>query len=169
MLLIPGWLIAILTFPGVMIHELAHMLACKLAHLKVLKVCYFQLENPAGYVIHEQAGTWGQAFLVATAPFIFNTLAAITIFSIATLISTGTVVVVLFWLGISIGAHSFPSNEDSNILWGYSKIFWKQNILAILGFPLVILIKIANVLSFFWFDFIYAFLLAAPFFAMMEA
>lgn len=37
----------------------------------------------------------------------------------------------------------------------YKRAAKRGNILAIISFPLVILINIANVLSFFWFDFFY--------------
>lgn len=162
---IPGTLIAALTFPGVIVHELAHSLACRLARIKVYKVCYFQFGDPAGYVIHEQVQTYGAVFLVAVAPFIFNTLVALCIFSIMVVaIDSVLLPVVFLWLGISIGAHSFPSNDDADILWVYSKDFWKHNVLAIFGLPIVIFIKIANALSVFWFDFFYAgFLCVIPF------
>ena len=61
--------------------------------------------------------------------------------------------VLLLWLGISIGMHAFPSTVDANNIWMLAKAeARKRNILAILSFPIVILIYIANALKFMWFD-----------------
>jgi hypothetical protein len=52
--------------------------------------------------------------------------------------------------------HSFPSSEDADSLWHYSKKSWWRNPLAIFGFPVVGLIKLASKLSAIWFDLLYA-------------
>lgn len=52
-MIIPGFLISILTFPGVIVHEIAHQLFCRICGVAVLDVCYFKAGNPAGYVVHE--------------------------------------------------------------------------------------------------------------------
>src|SRR5579862_7910264 len=73
-MLIPGFLIAILTFPGVIVHEFAHLLFCKLTGTPVLKVCYFRIGNPAGYVIHGQPPSVWKHILIGIGPFFVNTL-----------------------------------------------------------------------------------------------
>ncbi len=73
MIFIPGPVIAALTFPGVIVHEAAHMLFCRLFGLAVLDVCFMRLGNPAGYVVHEPTERFGAAFLVGIGPFIVNT------------------------------------------------------------------------------------------------
>jgi len=163
MLFIPGTLIAILTFPGVIIHEAGHRLFCSLAGVRVYKTCYFRLGNPAGYVIHGPVQSYGAGFLICVAPFIVNTAVALLIFSIAVNVSSNAVAFPLYWLGISIGMHAFPSSGDADNLWRYSKAVWRHNPLAVLGFPAVILIKIAAVLSIIWFDLFYAIALLLPF------
>lgn len=163
MLFIPGKLIAILTFPGVIVHEAGHRLFCSLAGVRVYKTCYFRLGNPAGYVIHGPVHNYGAGFLICVAPFIVNTTVALLIFSIAVNVSSTAVALPLYWLGISIGMHAFPSSGDADNLWRYSKAAWRHNPLAILGFPAVILIKIAAVLSIIWFDLFYAIALLLPF------
>ena len=156
MLFIPGKLIAILTFPGVIVHEAGHRLFCSLAGVRVYKTCYFRLGNPAGYVIHGPVHNYGAGFLICVAPFIVNTAIALLIFSIAVNVSSIAVAFPLYWLGISIGMHAFPSSGDADNLWRYSKAAWRHNPLAVLGFPAVILIKIAAVLSIIWFNLFYA-------------
>lgn len=43
-MIIPGFLISIATFPGVIVHEAAHQLFCRLTKVAVLDVCYFRLK-----------------------------------------------------------------------------------------------------------------------------
>jgi hypothetical protein len=55
-----------------------------------------------------------------------------------------------------MGMHAFPSNEDSNAIWNHAKKEAKKfNPLAIISFPMVILIHIANIARFFWADVLY--------------
>ena len=69
MVFIPGFLIALLTFPGVIVHEAAHMLFCKLRHVAVLDVCFFRVGNPAGYVVHEPVNRFSTSLLITFGPF----------------------------------------------------------------------------------------------------
>jgi hypothetical protein len=62
----------------------------------------------------------------------------------------------LMWLGLSIGMHAFPSNHDAASVWQHAKLAAKRfNVLAIISFPLVVLIFIGNMLRFFWIDLFY--------------
>src|SRR5215510_8122568 len=148
MFFIPGQLIAMLTFPGVIVHEFAHMLFCKFRKVAVLDACYFRVGNPAGYVIHEQTSDFNTTFLVAMGPFFVNTILCLLIclpaympikyFNIDHPLSY-----FLIWLGVSIGMHAIPSNQDaSNIFEQAKENIKNKNILAILSFPLVGLIYI---------------------------
>ena len=56
MFIIPGVLVSAVTFPGVVVHEAAHMLFCRIRGVAVLDVCFFRFGNPAGYVVHDAAG-----------------------------------------------------------------------------------------------------------------
>jgi hypothetical protein len=151
-----SWIIAIITFPGIIIHELAHKLLCDFAGVPVYKVRYFRLGNPPGYVIHGPVSGYWQALLINTAPFTINTLIALIMFALVIKVTEGAATYILCWLGISIAMHSFPSNEDADGLWNYSKKAVWRNPLALIGFPIVGLIKLARVLSIIWFDLIYA-------------
>lgn len=73
---IPGIIISIITFPGVIVHELAHQLFCRWFKIPVFEVCYFRFENPIGYVIHEPAKKGYQTILISIGPFIINTILA---------------------------------------------------------------------------------------------
>lgn len=160
--MIPGWLVALATFPGVIVHEMGHQFFCKLYRLPVYSVCYFRIGNPAGFVIHERAESYRQAFWISVGPLVVSTLlTGIIGFPVAMMFDMSGPVSPLFWvlgwLAVSIGMHAFPSGGDAKNLWGESKQALKKgNIAALIGFPMVIAIRIANVLSIVWFDAIYA-------------
>jgi hypothetical protein len=164
-MIIPGEAIALVTFPGVIVHEAAHMLFCKLRGLAVLDVRFFRFGNPAGYVLHEETDDFSSVFLVSVGPFIVNSLLCVVICFPAYLPMKVFGVehplnFLLLWLGISIGMHAFPSNQDASILWKQAKEAVSTfHPLAVISFPLVILINVANALSFFWFDALYGFAL----------
>jgi len=151
-----GWLIALITFPGIILHEWAHKFFCDRTNVPVYKTCYFRLGNPAGYVIHGPVDNYGKAFLISTAPFLVNTTIAVILFFIAVIIPLGLIAYILYWLGLSIAMHSFPSSQDADNLWDYSKKSWRRNPLVPLSFPVVGLIKLARLLSAIWFDLVYA-------------
>jgi hypothetical protein len=158
MTILPGWLISLATFPGVISHEIAHRLACYIGRVPVYKTCYFRIGNPAGYVIHGQVKGYWSALLLAVAPFLVNTSASILLYitAISTRSPENMWWLLYIWLGVSTAYHSFPSDEDAGTLWDYSKRAWMRNFLVILGLPLIVIIRIANKLRFLWFDLIYA-------------
>jgi hypothetical protein len=158
---IPGILISLLTFPGVIVHEAAHMLFCKWRGVAVLDVCFFRFGNPVGYVAHEEIKDFTTSFLVSVGPFIVNSLLCVLIclpayVPVKVFGLTSPLTFALPWLGVSIGMHAFPSMHDGSCLWAAARQAAKQgNLLAILSFPVVILIYAANALSFFWLDYFY--------------
>lgn len=160
-MIIPGELIALLTFPGVIVHEAAHMLFCKLGRVAVLDVCFYRWGNPAGYVIHEEPTNFGTAFLVSVGPFIVNSLLCIVLcfpafVPVRVFDRPDPISYFLLWLGLSIGMHAFPSTQDAKVLWHYArKAAASFHPLAILSFPLVVVICVANIGSIFWLDLIY--------------
>lgn len=161
MIIVPGWLVASATFPGVVVHEAAHFLFCRLRRVAVFDVCFFRFGNPIGYVIHEPPESFLSTFLICLGPFFVNTILCFLVCLPAVVPSsvfhkTDVVNFFLLWLGVSIGAHAFPSHHDANILWSSA---WAQlkrgNFLAALSIPFVVLTHVARVLSIFWFDVIY--------------
>ena len=161
MILIPGQLVSLATFPGVIVHEVAHMWFCKLRGVAVLDVCFFRVGNPAGYVAHEEIKEFNTAFLVSMGPFIVNSLLCILIclpaflpirvFAVESLFSY-----FLLWLGISIGMHAFPSIGEGHALYQHGRQAASAgSVLAITSLPLVALIYLANIGRVFWLDYIY--------------
>lgn len=162
MVLIPGWLISLVTFPGVIIHEWAHKKFCDWLDVPVHKAVYFRFGNPAGYVLHEPPKTYKQTFWVSVGPLIVNSAGAV-MFSFIALqtIPDSWLWYVLLWIAFSSGIHSFPSDHDMKHVAEASKVSIKEggSKLHYFAFPFVWLIWIANKLRFFWFDAIYAALL----------
>jgi hypothetical protein len=165
MFFIPGQLIALATFPGVIVHEFAHMFFCKIRGVAVLDACYFRFGDPAGYVIHEKTTNFYSSFLIATGPFLVNTVLCflicfpayvpISYFGLEQPLSY-----FLMWLGVSIGMHAIPSTQDANNMWEDAKVHVRSlNVLAIVTFPLVIVIYIFNVLRVIWADLAYGILI----------
>ena len=154
---VPGILISILTFPGVIVHEFAHQFFCQLLRVAVVDVCYFRVGNPAGYVIHETPRKFWHQILIAIGPFLVNSLiGAILSFpaAIHSYFSTsGLLDTVMLWLGISIAMHSFPSSGDAHSLWQSTK--QSPLVMRLISFPIVSLIYIGAVGSFFWLDLAY--------------
>jgi hypothetical protein len=164
-IVIPGWLIGLVTFPGVIVHEAAHLFFCKLWRVAVFDVCFFRLGNPAGYVLHERPASFTSSFFIAVGPFIINSLLCV-LFCFPAFVpvrvfgKADPISYFLIWLGISIGMHAFPSNQDANVLWQQAKSATsKWNPLALFSFPLVAVIYVANLLRFFWLDYFYGFAL----------
>ncbi len=160
-MIIPGFLIAIATFPGVIVHEAAHLFFCKLRNVAVFDVCFFRLGNPSGYVAHEQVEDFTTSFLVSVGPFIVNSVLCV-VFCFPAFLPvrvfgiTSPVSYFWLWLGVSIGMHAFPSTQDATVLWRAARRAASSgSALAIVSFPLVIAIYVANALRFFWIDALY--------------
>lgn len=158
MFFIPGPVIAILTFPGVILHEAAHLFFCKLFKLHVYDVRFLQFGNPAGYVIHSKTDNFTALFFVSMGPFFGNTLLCI-LFCTAAFLPVWELKVVdplayfFYWLGLSIGMHAFPSTGDLSNLWEIAPTRAKQgNILAILSLPLIGLLYVLNLARVIWAD-----------------
>jgi hypothetical protein len=147
---ISGLWISLLTFPGVIVHEAAHVVFCKTQDVRVLKVCYFRLGNPAGYVIHVEPQDFISSFLVSLGPLFWNSLLCVLVcFPVAARFRVPAqrdfTVCFLMWLGISIGIHALPSTADArNLFRAAKKAIGSFHPLAIRSFPLVILIVLVN-------------------------
>lgn len=163
MFIIPGQIISAVTFIGVIVHELAHQLFCRLLGIPVFEVKYFQLDNPSGYVLHEKTDKPLANFIVSVGPFLVNTvLGSVILLPAAVEIILfknykNILSLVLAWLGISILMHSFPSTGDAAAMT--ESILKNKNVnifVKIIVAPVIGLIYLGSIGSFFWLDLIYA-------------
>jgi Putative zincin peptidase len=160
MFFIPGFLISLVTFPGIIVHELAHQLFCRLQGVAILKTCYFQLGNPAGYVVHEIPKYPHQSLLIGIGPFLVNTI-------VGALVAFPAAIPVikfgggdgldhtLIWLGVSIAMHAFPSRGDAESMNSAISTGDVPILLKIVTAPIVLLINLAALGRFFWLDLFY--------------
>lgn len=126
MIIIPGELISLISFPGVIFHEISHRLLCDFNHVDVYEIHYYKLlSDTAGHVIHAPTKNVCKMFFIATAPLIINSLICI-LFTLPTaavysldhenIIYTSNLSAVLYsllgWIGFSAGFHAIPSNID---------------------------------------------------------
>jgi hypothetical protein len=155
-----GFFITLLTFPGVIVHELGHQFFCRLLRVPVLKVCYFRIGNPAGYVIHEPPRSPWASLLIAIGPLFMNTIVGLVIAFPSVLgalkFDSGDALdIFLLWLGLSIAMHAFPSIGDARSIWK-SVVAQKNSIFVkMVALPLIFLIYLGAAGSFFWLDAIY--------------
>lgn len=162
-MIVPGFLISIATFPGVIVHEAAHFLFCRRFGLAILDVCWFRVGNPAGYVVHEEPRDFRAAFFVSLGPFFLNTFLCLLFCSAAFLpiheLGVRDPLGYFFaWLGLSIGMHAFPSGQDLSNLRELAPAARREgSVLAILSYPVVWLLTLANLGRFFWLDYLYGF------------
>lgn len=165
MFFIPGIVIAVLTFPGIIVHEAAHFLFCRITGLAVLDVCYFRMGDPSGYVVHEGTESFGKTFLVGMGPFFVNSVLCIA-FCLGSVIPVWELEVVnpvawfFMWLGLSIGMHAFPSSHDLASIWNMALPAARRgNVLAIVSYPLIGILYVAGFLRVVWADLGYGLLI----------
>ncbi|HSI19038.1 MAG TPA: hypothetical protein VK980_14790 [Sphingomonas sp.] len=169
MFFIPGWLIELLTFPGVIVHEIGHRIFCHLTGVPVYQVRYYKFwGKPSGFVIHGPAPSLKAALLIAIGPLILNTLlcSLLTFSAVVPLFilrdsSTAFPDILLMWFGVSAGMHAFPSNHDMEGFTDFLLEAGHGDALVMVAQAFALLFKIANFLRVVWFDAIYAVLVAA--------
>lgn len=64
---------------------------------------------------------------------------------------------IVVWLGLAVGAHSFPNAGATDALWLRSRA--GRSPLRLIGYPVVAVSKLVNALRFLWLDAVYALLL----------
>ena len=168
-MIIPGILISIVTFPGVAVHELAHQIFCRASRIPVYEVKYFQVQNPCGYVLHEPTSNPWKNLITGLGPFFVNTVlgmlvtlpAYANVFGYSSAGGTLGMLVklssyILYWLGVSILMHAFPSTGDAKALVGSVLKNKEVNILAkMITAPFIGLIYLGALGSMFWLDLAY--------------
>lgn len=171
MFIIPGFLFSFLTFPGVIMHELGHQLACWLSKVYVFQVQYFKFDlHTVGFVEHERTNNPGKSLLITYGPFLLNTLVGtICVFPMAIMWVVSderilfsswmkVLVFVLAYIGFSCLANAFPSTKDAESL--FTSVVKNKEvplIAKIIVTPFIVVIYICSILKFIWFDFIFAF------------
>ncbi len=154
-----GIILRIITFPGVLLNTYVCYLTCKMLGIKVKEINYgvmlfgmaVKIEPPEMYI---------RLFALIFWPYLIMTAAALPFCYLALYFHQGWGFVFFLWLAVSMAANAFPHLEMANLLWKNGFIALKQkNYIAILGFPLVIIIYGLAVAKTLWIDVLYALLL----------
>lgn len=123
---IPGEIISLLTFPGIIVHEFSHRFFCDLFNVPVYHISYYiPFAKTAGGVVHAKTDNLNHNFLIAAGPLIINSLICILLsasfackfFWETGFLATGNSFIIairamLLWIGISIGFSAIPSKTD---------------------------------------------------------
>lgn len=143
-LLRPGF-----ALPGVVFHEVAHVLCCWAVGVEVRRFVPFQLGTPAGYVVHTQPRRLRHQALITWGPLPFNSAVALLLF--AALAIEGrrwvadpaawpqslTLSVVAVWFGLSAAVHALPSRADAHCLWDSARGQLRRGrLVSLLAWPL---------------------------------
>lgn len=149
-----GWYALQLLFaPGVVTHEFAHYLVCKLLRVPVYDVNLFSFGETAGYVEHAIPRSYTKRLLVALAPLLVNLALGLALFWAGTQLATPYTVVALS-LGFVVIAHSLPSSVDAKTLLPQRTLGYLYP-LFLLAVPLIIVLLVANRLRSYGFRLVY--------------
>jgi hypothetical protein len=109
--------------PGVIVHELGHLLLCRLSGVRVHQAVLFRLGSPAGFVSHSPPRLLRQHVAISAGPLAVSTLLATALFTlVARFILTRPEpwwpvgALVALWLGWSIALEAWPSGADAAAL-----------------------------------------------------
>lgn len=167
-MVLPGALVSLVTFPGVVLHEWAHRWACERYGVAVYEVVYFRFGDPAGYVLHAEPARFREAFAISAAPFLVNSLLAVALVVplpyFRTLMERGSppgfwLTVTAAWLALSVGMHAVPSRTDARAVWDRMWQDWRLTPFVLLAAPIVGLIYLFDLARVVWADLLLAVLL----------
>ncbi|MDD3178036.1 MAG: M50 family metallopeptidase [Candidatus ainarchaeum sp.] len=134
----------ILLFPGITIHELAHITACILLGVKIKKTKIFGING--GYVVYNKTNTF-KSIIISFFPFIFNILISIACVFLIKQNYLTIFKIIFIWIGVSALYSSVPSIQDSKIVFEAIKNSYSGNgmlkwIINLLFLPLTIIVLI---------------------------
>jgi hypothetical protein len=159
--------------PGIVVHELAHGLACLLTGTRIHEMRLFRFGDPPGYVIHDRAASATAGVLIAFAPTVVNALvgAAAAYGPTLSVLSDRSAILrwgwsdwALAWIGLSVAMRAFPSRADAKAMLeaaGAARFGWAKRIAVA---PLWALAHLLSYGSRLWLHALFAILvcLAAP-------
>lgn len=164
MILIPRFLITIVTFPGFILQTVARRFWCDLLKIQVYEAYYFK-----GTIIHEKVETPLRAALIAFAPFSVNSvLCAILFFPVAfswffldsEMTGLGNAAKVLLgWSGIAIGMHAIPSRKIVREYLEEIPVTSRRGIGYLIFRGIGAFFMLVGLLKVLWIDLIYAILI----------
>ncbi|WP_256301248.1 hypothetical protein [Haloarchaeobius salinus] len=102
--------------PGIVAHEFAHELACRLLGVPVHGSAYLNPLASDAYVDHEPIESFPADAAVALAPLVVNTGLALAAFGGAVVLAGTPLWPLLVWVGGTLALTAFPSHTDTESL-----------------------------------------------------
>lgn len=138
--------------PGVAVHELGHLLLCRISGVAVRQVVLFRIGSPAGFVAHAAPRLLRQHLAISSGPLLVSSALATALFVAATRLAFGRPApwwpagaLVALWLGCSVALEAWPSNGDAQALSRSAAAQLKQwNPGALVALPFAWLLLAAN-------------------------
>lgn len=149
----------LLLAPGVVVHEVSHLLACLVLGVRVQEFVPFRFGNPAGYVTHAVPRSYTKRIFISVAPLLVNTLVAIGAFWWSTQVSLFAFPFVVY-LGVVVLLTSLPSAVDARSLLPHSRVGYVHP-LFVLTVPVIGLLLLVNRLKRYRFDVAYTVVVSA--------
>jgi hypothetical protein len=122
--LITGFIVAIATFPGMVVRQALTQLLCWYYGIPVFKVCYFRPWPPFGFVEYETPKSPWTGLALIFGPAVGNAVLGFLIGCPAILGFFGgdenafffLKDLLLIWLGVSVATHAFPNFKDAEAI-----------------------------------------------------
>ena len=149
------YLYALITMPGVVLHELGHAFFCVFSGIKVHEVKLFRFGNPAGYVVHDEPTKFLPGLLISLGPLLINSLLALLCFSQVKAPYLAVRPALFLWLGLALGLHAIPSTGDAKAIFNLANHRFWRNPLVIISYPFILLLYILNLLKRLHIDIVY--------------
>ncbi len=120
-----------LFFPGIVLHETSHALACLLLNVPIKKIKFIGKEG--GYVVHDDSKSY-KIIIISITPFFLNIFFSLVFARVVLLESSFYLKVFFTWLALSSIYFCLPSAEDVKNVFSVIRrtYFKKQNILLFL-------------------------------------
>ena len=128
LLLMRAKFIALLMFPGRILHEISHRFFCDVTTVPVYAIRYFILHHDSktgGCVTHEHTNSLRKAFLIGCGPLIINSIVCMVLtlpFGTSYVLGTDFIKPqspmmnyahnFVTWFGLCAGIYAMPSNQD---------------------------------------------------------
>lgn len=148
-----------LTFPGVILHELVHAIMCKVFGIQIQEICYLRYGKPSGYIVHSACNSFISQFCITVGPLLINTvLGGYLGYKYMYLHPDAPTFdrVFFLWLAVSFLVHSFPSVQDVK---NFHKVLKKESeLIQLLNMPILICLYVIGHSAYFWVELGYAWL-----------
>ncbi len=136
-----------LLFPGITIHEIAHIVACLVLGVRIRKIKIISFDE--GYVVHDDSRSY-KNIIIAIIPFFFNILISIVCIFLIRMDINLILKILLVWIAISSLFFSVPSKQDAkNVFKSIKKSYTRSQpiwmwLIKIVLLPLTIVVLIIS-------------------------